>query len=87
MRQAWAEVHLEAIRKNIRFLMSKIDKNTQFMGVVKADGYGHGAVPIARILEEEGAAQFAVAITQAGRIYTADPGARGSLYRRYSAVS
>lgn len=66
MRQAWAEVHLEAIRKNIRFLMSKIDKSTQFMGVVKADGYGHGAVPVARILEEEGAAQFAVAIPQEG---------------------
>lgn len=61
MRQAWAEVHLEAIRKNIRFLMSRTKPGTKFMGVVKADAYGHGAVPVARLLEEEGADQFAVA--------------------------
>ncbi len=66
MRGAWIEIHLEAIRKNIRFLKSRISPSTKFMGVVKADAYGHGAVPVARILEQEGTDQFAVAIAQEG---------------------
>ena len=66
MRAAWSEIHLEAIRKNIRYLMSRIGPETKFMGVVKADAYGHGFTPVARILEQEGASHFAVAIVQEG---------------------
>ena len=66
MRAAWAEVHLEAIRKNVQFLKSRIDPSTKLMGVIKADAYGHGVLPVARILEQEGTEQFAVALVQEG---------------------
>jgi len=66
MRAAWAEIHLEAIRKNVQYLMSRIEPTTKFMGVVKADAYGHGVIPVTRILEQEGVSQFAVALVQEG---------------------
>ena len=66
MRAAWAEVHLEAIRKNVQYLRSRIRPSTQLMGVIKADAYGHGVLPVARILEQEGTEQFAVALVQEG---------------------
>jgi alanine racemase len=66
MRAAWVEIDLEAIRLNIRYLMSRTAPGTKFMGVVKADAYGHGAVPVARILEEEGASHLAVALVKEG---------------------
>ncbi|MEL7623818.1 MAG: alanine racemase [Clostridiales bacterium] len=66
MREAWAEINLEAIRKNIRYLMSNLKPETKFMGVVKADAYGHGAVQVAKILKDEGASHFAVAIVEEG---------------------
>lgn len=66
MRSAWAEVHLEQIRKNVRFLMSHIDSSTKYMGVVKADAYGHGMIPVAHVLQEEGVTYFAVAFVFEG---------------------
>ena len=66
MRAAWAEVHLEAIRRNVQYLRSRIRPSTQLMGVIKADAYGHGVLPVARILEQEGTEQFAVALVQEG---------------------
>ncbi|MBK5261657.1 MAG: alanine racemase [Peptostreptococcaceae bacterium] len=66
MRAAWAETDLGAIRKNIKYLMSKIKPETLFMGVVKADGYGHGAVQVAKVLIEEGTSHFGVAIVEEG---------------------
>jgi alanine racemase len=52
-----AEVDLSAVRHNVRHLAGR----GAIMGVVKADGYGHGAVPVARVLVEEGVAWLAVA--------------------------
>lgn len=66
MRAAWVEIHLEAIRKNVRFLKSRTEPSAKFMGVIKADAYGHGVIPVARILEQEGADRFAVALVQEG---------------------
>lgn len=66
MLTAWAEVNLEAIRSNVRFMKEKLSPNTQFMGVIKADGYGHGAVATAKVLQEEGVEQFAVAFPAEG---------------------
>lgn len=66
MRAAWAEIRLEAIRQNVRYLMTRIDPTTSFMGVVKADAYGHGVIPVARLLAEEGVRRFAVALVQEG---------------------
>ena len=45
-RPAWAEIDLEAVRVNIG-LMSQVAAPAAVCAVVKADGYGHGAVTVA----------------------------------------
>ena len=50
--RVWAEIDLDAISYNIEQIKSKIKKETQIICVIKTDGYGHGAVPIAKMLEE-----------------------------------
>ena len=46
-----AEISLDAIKKNIALMKSRLPENTKLYAVIKADGYGHGAIPIARALE------------------------------------
>ncbi|MDK2808814.1 MAG: alanine racemase [Clostridiales bacterium] len=46
-----ADIDLDAICENIRQIRSIIKTDTKIMGIVKADGYGHGAIPIARALD------------------------------------
>lgn len=46
-----ATINLDAISKNIETIKSKVSKGTKIMAVIKADGYGHGAIPIARELD------------------------------------
>ena len=50
--RVWAEVDLDAVSCNIQSIQQKIQKTTKIIAVVKTDGYGHGAVPIARLLEQ-----------------------------------
>lgn len=58
----WAQVDLDAIAFNVRQIQAHISEKTGIIAVVKADGYGHGAVPVARRLEAEpGVCCFAVA--------------------------
>lgn len=47
----YAEINLDNICENIRRTRAIIQKDTRLMAIIKADGYGHGAVPIARVLE------------------------------------
>ena len=47
----YAEVNLDAIRKNVEQMAKNLRQETRIMCVVKADGYGHGAIPIAAELE------------------------------------
>ncbi len=49
--RVWAEVDLDVIEGNLRSMKGAIGPDTQIMAVVKADGYGHGAVPIAKHIE------------------------------------
>lgn len=49
--RVYAEINLDAIRSNMDHMKSNIASETQMIAVVKTDGYGHGAVPIARELE------------------------------------
>ncbi len=56
----WAEIDLDAIAANVRELRRK-SPAAEFMAVVKADGYGHGAVEIARTAIENGATCLGVA--------------------------
>ena len=57
----WAETDLGAVRHNLRQLAAPVGRAGHVMGVVKADAYGHGAVPVARALAEEGVEVLAVA--------------------------
>ena len=60
LRRTWAEVSLDAIEHNYKALRARIGENVKFLGVVKADAYGHGAVHVARTLQELGADYLAV---------------------------
>lgn len=57
----WAEVHLERIRHNIQAVRKHLPSHVRWMAVVKADGYGHGAVSVARSALQAGAEELAVA--------------------------
>jgi alanine racemase len=59
--RAIAEVNLAAIERNVNLLRSKLAPHGRLCAVVKADGYGHGAVPVARAALQAGADQLAVA--------------------------
>ncbi|MCM1101424.1 MAG: alanine racemase [Clostridium sp.] len=48
-----ADVDLDAILHNARKMREGLSPQTRMMAVVKTDGYGHGSVPIARLLEAE----------------------------------
>jgi alanine racemase len=61
-----AIVDLEAIAANYRFLEAAAGGAGRVFPVVKADAYGHGAVPVSRRLAAEGARRFAVALFEEG---------------------
>lgn len=48
-----ARIDLDAIEYNMEMMKKNIKDSTKIMAVLKADGYGHGAVPIAKLLEEK----------------------------------
>lgn len=60
-RDTVAEVDLDAIRHNVRQFRRHLPKSVRLMAVVKADAYGHGAVPVARAALSAGADSLAVA--------------------------
>ncbi|WP_438961227.1 alanine racemase [Nonlabens sp.] len=55
------EVNLDALEHNFHYLKSKLEPEVKFMAVVKANAYGHGAVPVAQKLQELNVDYFAVA--------------------------
>lgn len=59
-----ANINLEAIRSNISQVKDKIKKDTRLMVIVKADAYGHGAVAIAKALENGIVDAYGVAIIE-----------------------
>ena len=58
--RTWAEVDLDALAHNYRLLRG-LAPDSRFLGLVKANAYGHGAVPVAKKLESLGADMLAVA--------------------------
>jgi alanine racemase len=52
LRRTWAEVRLDCLRRNLGRIAGHLPAGTRIMGVVKADGYGHGDRYIARELTE-----------------------------------
>lgn len=61
VRPVWAEIHLDRLTHNMNEIRKHIPKNTQICAVIKANGYGHGAVHISRHLETIGVERMAVA--------------------------
>lgn len=64
-RPAWAEVDLDAVRHNVALLVERCSP-AAVCAVVKADGYGHGAVAVSRAALEAGATWLAVALVEEG---------------------
>lgn len=64
-RPVWSEVDLAAVRANVETLRARVAP-AQLLAVVKADAYGHGAVPVARAALEAGAAWLGVALVEEG---------------------
>jgi len=65
LRPAWAEIDLAAVRHNAR-LLRRLAAPAALCAVVKADAYGHGAVPVAEAALEAGARWLAVALVEEG---------------------
>jgi len=65
-RPVWAEVNLQALRHNYREIKKQLEPGVKLCAVVKANAYGHGAVPTARVALEEGADYLAVATLSEG---------------------
>ena len=66
-RPAWAEVDLGAIRHNAA-LLAELAAPATLCAVVKAAGYGHGSVPVARAALQGGASHLAVALVEEGAV-------------------
>ena len=48
-----ARIDLDAVEYNLDMMRQNIKEETKMIGVIKTDGYGHGAVQIARYVMEE----------------------------------
>ena len=59
-KRTWAEISLENLRHNYAAIRKSLPAGCRFLGVVKADAYGHGALPVSRLLQEAGADYLAV---------------------------
>ena len=64
--RTWAEISLDDLALNIRILREHINPSAKFLGVVKANAYGHGMVRCAKKLQECGADWLAVATIPEG---------------------
>ena len=70
--RTWAEVHLDRLAHNYRAIRGCIPAETKYLALVKANAYGHGAVPLAKKFVELGADILAVAcLSEAEELRTA----------------
>jgi alanine racemase len=65
-RPTWTEINLDSLAFNFHSAKRFIGSGVKYMAVVKADGYGHGAIECARRLEAEGIDWFGVALPEEG---------------------
>lgn len=76
--RAWRELDRGALVHNAQVLQDALAPGCRLMAVVKADAYGHGAVPVARCLQKAGVNAFAVACLAEG-IRLRKAGIRGTI--------
>ncbi len=60
LKRTWAEIDLGNLAHNLAVIRRQVGAEAKLLGVVKADAYGHGAVRVARKLEQLGAAYLAI---------------------------
>lgn len=60
LRRTWAIIDLDTLAHNYRALKAHVGEDVKFMGIVKADAYGHGSVRVSKRLQELGADYLAV---------------------------
>ena len=65
-RATFVEINLESFCHNLRSIKSLIGNNVQTMAILKADAYGHGAVPCARIAVASGAHYLGAGVIEEG---------------------
>ena len=64
MRPTWAEIDLDALRHNFMLVKELVGPSVSVLSVVKADGYGHGAVEVSKTLVEAGTEMLGVATVE-----------------------
>lgn len=60
LKRTWAEIDLDTLAHNYHTLRAHVGPEAKFLGVVKADAYGHGSIEAARTLEELGCEYLAI---------------------------
>ncbi len=60
LKRTWATINLDSLNKNFITIRDKTNPCAKIMSVIKADAYGHGALPIAKELANAGTDWFAV---------------------------
>ncbi len=60
-KRTWAEINLTALEHNVNQIRGQLPADCAYLGVVKANAYGHGAVRVAKKLEQIGVKHLAVA--------------------------
>ena len=64
LRPTWAEISLSKLKANLARVRRLAGSRRRVMALVKADAYGHGAVPVAQALEAAGVDWFGVATVE-----------------------
>jgi len=64
MRPTWAEINLDAVKHNFMLTKELVGERVAVLSVVKADGYGHGAVEVSKVLIESGTDMLGVATVE-----------------------
>jgi len=60
-KRTWAEISLKNLEHNVKNMQAQLPEGCNYLGVVKANAYGHGVLPVAKRLEEIGVEYLAVA--------------------------
>lgn len=76
--RAWITLDRQALCHNAKTLQALLPAGCQLMPVLKANAYGHGALPVARVLARQGISSFCVATLEEG-IQLRRGGVRGDL--------
>ncbi len=76
--RTWANINVAALSANVQTL-SRFVAPGELMAVVKADAYGHGAVPVARVCAQNGVGHFGVATVEEA-LTLRKAGVRGDIY-------